>query len=126
MHPFLSVIQQQYLVVIVLSNSSTQKKNDIKRGYTPNEILAMQFDMLGLSGKWKQLFGDVPHLFYFMIWGGAGSGKSTLAIEFAYYLAEKLNKKVCYVAEEQKISFSLYCTGRSGMSARLLMISARD
>ena len=78
-----------------------------KRGYTPNDILAMTFDMLGLSGKWKRLFGDVPHIFYFMIWGGAGSGKSTLAIEFAYYLAEKLNKKVCYVAEEQKISFSL-------------------
>ena len=90
-----------------ITNSNAQKKKEIKRGYTPNEILAMSFDMLGLSGKWKRLFGDVPHLFYFMIWGGAGSGKSTMAIEFAYYLTEKLNKKVCYVAEEQKISFSL-------------------
>ncbi len=67
----------------------------------------MQFDMLGLTGRWQYLLGDVPYLFYLMIWGGAGSGKSTLAIEFAYYLCERLGLKVCYVAEEQKISYSL-------------------
>lgn len=94
----------------IVNLDSDKKKVETKvakRGFTPNEILGMTFDMLGLTGKWQRLFGDVPSLFYFMIWGGAGSGKSTLAIEFAYYLAEKLNKKVCYVAEEQKISFSL-------------------
>jgi hypothetical protein len=91
----------------IVSSGAIKKKVETKRGFTPNDILAMSFDMLGLTGKWKRLFGDVPSLFYFMIWGGAGSGKSTLAIELAYYLAEQLDQKVCYVAEEQKISYSL-------------------
>ena len=67
----------------------------------------MDFENMGFTGKWKELFGDPEKVFHIMIWGGEGSGKSTFSIEFAKYLAKKLDQKVCYIAGEQLISSTL-------------------
>lgn len=42
-----------------------------------------------------------------MIFGKAGSGKSSYSIQFAAYLSKNLNKKVLYIADEEKIGYLL-------------------
>ena len=69
--------------------------------------MQMNFENMGFTGKWKQLFGDPEKVFHIMIWGGEGSGKSTFSIGFAKYLATCLKQRVCYVAGEQLISSTL-------------------
>ena len=59
------------------------------------------FNLLGFTGKWLQLVGDPSEPFKMMIWGTGGSGKSTIAIDFAHYLASKLNKRVLFVSNEE-------------------------
>lgn len=54
-----------------------------------------------LTGKWKELLGDIVLLTTIMAWGLTGSGKSTFAIQFACELAKKHNKKILYVAREE-------------------------
>ena len=43
-----------------------------------------------------------------MLYGKPGSGKSTLTIEFAHYLAREHNKKVLYIADEEKLGQILH------------------
>jgi predicted ATP-dependent serine protease len=66
------------------------------------------FNLMNFTGKWEQLIGNPSSPFKAMIWGTGGSGKSTLAIEFARYLAGKLNKRVLYVANEEGAGATLH------------------
>jgi len=66
------------------------------------------FNLMAFSGKWRQLIGSPSVPFKMMVWGTGGSGKSTLAIEFARYLAGKLNKRVLYVANEEGAGATLH------------------
>jgi hypothetical protein len=66
------------------------------------------FRLMDFSGKWLQLVGKPSVPFKMMLWGTGGSGKSTLAIEFARYLAGKLNKRVLYVANEEGAGATLH------------------
>ena len=68
---------------------------------TAREVSSMQFTKLGLTGRWRDLFGDVVEPFAAMIWSKPGKGKSTLAIEFSLMLARVFNRKVLYVASEE-------------------------
>ena len=89
---------------------TVQKKkpeNNSLNGLTGSQIINMDFENMGFTGKWKTLFGDPEKVFHVMIWGGEGSGKSTFAINFAKYLAKDLHQKVAYVAGEQQYSSTL-------------------
>jgi DNA replication protein DnaC len=66
------------------------------------------FNLMDFSGKWLQLVGKPSEPFKMMLWGTGGLGKSILAIEFARYLAGKLNKRVLYVANEEGAGATLH------------------
>lgn len=66
----------------------------------------LEFDTIGLRGKWYHLIGDPSPNFKGMISGKPKLGKSTLCIEFAGYLARH-HGKVLYVAKEEGLDYTL-------------------
>lgn len=66
----------------------------------------MQFETIGLQGKYRELIGDPSVGFSAMVYGLPKSGKSTLCIDFARYLAEH-HGKVLYVAIEEGFGYTL-------------------
>lgn len=66
----------------------------------------MQFDTIGLKGKWFELIGDPSRNFTAMVFGKPKMGKSYLCIEFAGYLARN-HGKVLYVAKEEGLDMTL-------------------
>jgi hypothetical protein len=66
----------------------------------------LEFDTIGLKGKWYHLIGDPSPNFKGMISGKPKLGKSTLCIEFAGYLARH-HGKVLYVAKEEGLDYTL-------------------
>lgn len=66
----------------------------------------MQFDTIGLKGKWFDLIGDPSSNFTAMVFGKPKMGKSYLCIEFAGYLARN-HGKVLYVAKEEGLDMTL-------------------
>lgn len=65
------------------------------------------FRHMGFTGIWKKIIGDPEEPFHVMIYGPGGKGKSTFGIKFATYLSKELQRKVLYVADEEKISNKL-------------------
>lgn len=66
----------------------------------------MQFETIGLQGKYRELIGDPSVGFSTMVYGLPKSGKSTLCIDFARHLAEH-HGKVLYVAIEEGFGYTL-------------------
>jgi predicted ATP-dependent serine protease len=66
----------------------------------------MQFETIGLQGKYRELIGDPSVDFSAMVYGLPKSGKSTLCIDFARHLAEH-HGKVLYVAIEEGFGYTL-------------------
>lgn len=66
----------------------------------------LEFDTIGLRGKWYHLIGDPSPNFKAMVSGKPKLGKSTLCIEFAGYLARN-HGKVLYVAKEEGLDYTL-------------------
>jgi predicted ATP-dependent serine protease len=66
----------------------------------------MQFETIGLQGKFLELIGDPSVGFTAMVYGLPKSGKSTLCIDFARHLAEH-HGKVLYVAIEEGFGYTL-------------------
>jgi predicted ATP-dependent serine protease len=66
----------------------------------------MQFETIGLQGKFRELIGDPSVGFTAMVYGLPKSGKSTLCIDFARHLAEH-HGKVLYVAIEEGFGYTL-------------------
>ena len=66
----------------------------------------MQFDTIGLQGKWLDLIGDPSSNFTAMVFGKPKMGKSYLCIDFAGYLARN-HGKVLYVAKEEGFDYTL-------------------
>jgi len=66
----------------------------------------LQFDTLGLTGKWLDLIGDPSSNFTAMVYGKPKFGKSYLCVEFAGYLARN-HGKVLYVAKEEGLDYTL-------------------
>jgi hypothetical protein len=66
----------------------------------------MQFDTIGLKGKWFDLIGDPSSNFTAMVFGKPKMGKSYLCIDFAGYLARN-HGKVLYVAKEEGLDLTL-------------------
>ncbi len=66
----------------------------------------MEFDTIGLQGKWRELIGDPSRNFTAMVYGKPKMGKSYLCIDFAGYLARH-HGKVLYVAKEEGLDYTL-------------------
>lgn len=66
----------------------------------------MQFETIGLKGKWLNLIGDPSGNFTAMVFGKPKMGKSYLCIDFAGYLARN-HGKVLYVAREEGLDYTL-------------------
>jgi hypothetical protein len=66
----------------------------------------MEFDTIGLQGKWLELIGDPSSNFTAMVFGKPKMGKSYLCIDFAGYLARN-HGKVLYVAKEEGLDYTL-------------------
>jgi len=73
---------------------------------TSTELAGMDFETIGLKGKYRDLIGDPSIGFSAMVFGLPKSGKSTLCIDFAKYLAEN-HGKVLYVAIEEGFGYTL-------------------
>jgi hypothetical protein len=70
------------------------------------ELAGMDFETIGLKGKYRELIGDPSVGFSAMVFGLPKSGKSTLCIDFAKHLAEN-HGKVLYVAIEEGFGYTL-------------------
>jgi hypothetical protein len=66
----------------------------------------LEFDTIGLKGKWQNLIGDPSSNFTAMVFGKPKMGKSYLCIDFAGYLARN-HGKVLYVAKEEGLDMTL-------------------
>jgi hypothetical protein len=66
----------------------------------------IEFETVGLKGKWFGLIGDPSSNFTAMVFGKPKMGKSYLCIDFAGYLARN-HGKVLYVAKEEGLDYTL-------------------
>jgi hypothetical protein len=66
----------------------------------------IEFNTIGLKGKWLELIGDPSSNFTAMVFGKPKMGKSYLCIDFAGYLARN-HGKVLYVAKEEGLDMTL-------------------
>lgn len=66
----------------------------------------LQFDTIGLKGKWFDLIGDPSSNFTAMVFGKPKMGKSYFCIDFAGYLARN-HGIVLYVAKEEGLDMTL-------------------
>jgi hypothetical protein len=70
------------------------------------DFAKMEFETIGLKGKWFNLIGDPSPNFSTMVFGKPKMGKSYLCIDFAGYLARH-HGNVLYVAKEEGLDFTL-------------------
>ncbi|MCS3797152.1 hypothetical protein [Niastella sp. OAS944] len=70
------------------------------------DFTKLEFDTIGLTGKWRELIGDPSRNFTAMVFGKPKMGKSYLCIDFAGYLA-RYHGKVLYVANEEGLDMTL-------------------
>ena len=100
------------LMGIVNENLFAQKKSlagtDEETGIVVNseDLLKMEFETIGLQGKYRQLIGDPSVGFTAMVYGLPKSGKSTLCLDFASYLAAH-HGKVLFCAIEEGFGYTL-------------------
>lgn len=80
---------------------SSRQSNVISSG----DLLKMQFETIGLQGKYRTLIGDPSVGFLAMVYGLPKSGKSTFCIQFAHYLAVN-HGKVLYCAVEEGFGYT--------------------
>ena len=71
-----------------------------------SDLARMDFETIGLEGKYRELIGNPSVGFSAMVFGLPKSGKSTLCIDFAKHLAEH-HGKVLYVAIEEGFGYTL-------------------
>lgn len=70
------------------------------------DLVRMDFDTIGLKGKFRELIGDPSVGFTAMVFGQPKSGKSTLMLEFSHHLAVH-HGEVLYVAFEEGYGYTL-------------------
>lgn len=64
-------------------------------------LAGMHFRTFELTDRYKREFHKLNSDTQAMIWGSPGHGKTVWALQFAQYLAEKLNLKTLYIADEE-------------------------
>jgi hypothetical protein len=70
------------------------------------ELLKMDFQTIGMKGKYLELIGDPSIGFTAMVYGLPKSGKSTMCLDFANHLASN-HGKVLYCAVEEGFGYTL-------------------
>lgn len=70
------------------------------------ELLKMEFETIGLQGKYRELIGDPSVGFMAMVYGLPKSGKSTMCLDFAKHLAEH-HGKVLFCPIEEGYGYTL-------------------
>lgn len=70
------------------------------------ELLRMEFETIGLRGRFRELIGDPSVGFTAMVFGKPKSGKSTLMLRFAHHLAVH-HGRVLYCAIEEGYGYTL-------------------
>ncbi|MBS1607207.1 MAG: hypothetical protein JSS70_00170 [Bacteroidetes bacterium] len=80
--------------------------NEIPAVMNSMDFANLEFDTIGLKGKWFDLIGDPSSNFTAMVFGKPKMGKSYLCIDFAGYLARHQGR-VLYVAKEEGLDYTL-------------------
>lgn len=70
------------------------------------DLMHMDFETIGLQGKFRELIGDPAVGFTAMVFGQPKSGKSTLMLDFAHHLAVN-HGEVLFVAFEEGYGYTL-------------------
>lgn len=70
------------------------------------ELLNMEFETIGLQGKYRELIGDPSVGFMAMVYGLPKSGKSTMCLDFAKHLAQH-HGKVLFCPIEEGYGYTL-------------------
>lgn len=104
----LNGLQGIVLGCVVCDNNKLNGVNSIPKNtiMSSTDIVNLDFEKLGFSGKWKRLIGDPSGGFTAMIFGKPKMGKSYLAVDFSGYLARN-HGTVLYVAREEGIDDTL-------------------
>ncbi len=71
-----------------------------------HELLKMEFETIGLEGKYRELIGDPSVGFMAMVYGLPKSGKSTMCLDFAKHLAQH-HGKVLFCPIEEGYGYTL-------------------
>lgn len=87
------------------SNKSPAKKG-LSGVVSSEDLMHMNFETIGLQGKFRELIGDPAVGFTAMVFGQPKSGKSTLMLDFAHHLAVN-HGEVLYVAFEEGYGYTL-------------------
>ena len=88
------------------SHASSRKTKGLGSVMSSADLVRMDFDTIGLKGKFRELIGDPSVGFTAMVFGQPKSGKSTLMLEFAHHLAVH-HGDVLYVAFEEGYGYTL-------------------
>ena len=89
-----------------VSHTSPRKSKGLGSVMSSADLVRMDFDTIGLKGKFRELIGDPSVGFTAMVFGQPKSGKSTLMLEFAHHLAVH-HGDVLYVAIEEGYGYTL-------------------
>ena len=87
-------------------HTSPRKSKGFGSVMSSADLVSMDFDTIGLKGKFRELIGDPSVGFTAMVFGQPKSGKSTLMLEFAHHLAVH-HGEVLYVAFEEGYGYTL-------------------
>ncbi len=112
--PEITTAELNGLTGMVESNDLVSKKKDKTESglkglpdvISSVQLSEMQFETIGLNGKYKDLIGDPSIGFSCMVYGKPKSGKSTMCIDFAKHLAEN-HGKVLYAALEEGYGYTM-------------------
>jgi len=88
------------------SDTSPRKTKGLGSVVSSADLVRMDFETIGLKGKFRELIGDPSTGFTAMVFGQPKSGKSTLMLEFAHHLALH-HGEVLYVAFEEGYGYTL-------------------
>lgn len=83
-----------------------KKSNGLAGVVSSQDLMNMDFETIGLTGRFRELIGDPSVGFTAMVFGQPKSGKSTLMLDFAHYLAGN-HGEVLYVAFEEGYGYTL-------------------
>ena len=91
---------------IATGKSKACKPKGLSGVVSSEDLMHMDFETIGLQGKFQKLIGDPSVGFTAMVFGQPKSGKSTLMLDFAHHLALK-HGEVLYVAFEEGYGYTL-------------------
>lgn len=77
----------------------------MKKAFNVAQLERMKEKTMGLTGEWREAFGDPPVTGIWFIWGNSGSGKSSFVMQLTKVLCS-IYKKVIYDSMEEAVTLS--------------------